>query len=189
MQKLLSKKYHKEFQVGVLTELDRMTWMDEIRYGGDVVDVESGKTFYAKISKDKRKVYDDYPKTIYEDEIERRLDEICEQYPEIEVKEKYYKFFCSEDVWDSMDQLDDYLEQSTSLAFLTIEITKETEEEAARLMTQWIEELKQNHFQYSYSCDLNINSKHGSLIDGSAKGWNVDEYDQILGEIKGVLKD
>lgn len=108
MEALLDQKYGMKFEVGEAEQLPAHQAFEKIYFQSDVVVCETGDTFTAMISEDNKILKDDYPQTIYKDEIEQRVNDICSRHPDIGIDERIYQYRKSEGIWSSIEQLDDY---------------------------------------------------------------------------------
>ncbi len=187
MEKLLQQKYGLEFEVGKAEQLTAQQAFQKTCFQSDVVVRETGKTFTAVILEDNTILRDDYPKTIYEDEIEQRLDEICSRHPEIGIDERAYQYRRSEDTWDSIEQLEDYLGNGPSWVSMDISVSGKDEEMVAQTLYDFLDDLKSNYFQYDIQCNFVANDQSGEIIFCMLEGGTDVDYSAILNEVKGEI--
>ena len=187
IETLLNQKYGQEFEVGKAEQLTSLYAFEKTFYQSDVVVCETGKTFTAMISEDNKILQDDYPQTIYEDEIEQRLDEICNRHPEIGIDERIYQYRQSEDTWDSIEQLEDYLGNGPSWISMDISVSGEDEEMVAQTLYDFLDDLVSNHFQYDIQCNFLTKDQSGEIFFCMLEGETDVDYDSILDEVRGGI--
>ena len=184
METLLDQKYGIKFEVGAAEQLPAHQAFEKIYFQSDVVVCETGDTFTAMISEDNKILKDDYPQTIYKDEIEQRLNDICSRHPDIGIDERIYQYRKSEDIWSSIEQLDDYLENGPSWISMEITISEEDEEMTAQKLYDFLYDLASNHFQYDINCNYLVNDQ-SEILSFTMTGNKTDvDYAVILDEVK-----
>lgn len=184
METMLNQKYGMKFEVGKAEQLTAAKAFEKTYFQSDVVVCETGNTFTAMISEDNKILKDDYPKTIYKDEIEQRLDDICNRHTDIGIDERTYQYRKSEDKWSSIEQLDDYLENGPSWISMDITVSEEDEEMAAQRLYDFLYDLASNHFKYDISCNYLANDQ-SEIIDFTMIENKTDiDYSAILDEVK-----
>ena len=185
----LSQKYNRKFKVDEVTQEDRMTWMDEIRYGGEVEDCESGKTYDAMITQDKNAIYDNYPKIIYQDAIEQRVDEICGRHVKIEIQKKEFLYTMSGETWESMNLMNDYIEKGFFEISMNISVSGKNAEDVAQTIYEFFDELNKYQFQYIIGCDIYVQDLKGHINFATIPGEERDTLDNILNKVRGGVEN